>query len=120
MNNVTLSGHLTDAVETRDINGKQIAKFTLAHNEGERVLFLPVEAWDKEHLAEYLDKGSKVVVAGRLKQNNWETDKGEKRSRIVLIAQRVEFMSPESANGVKRREPRDGRNGAQRMRSRAA
>ncbi|NBB80007.1 MAG: single-stranded DNA-binding protein [Verrucomicrobia bacterium] len=98
MNQTVITGNLTADIETRDLklnNGDQhLSKFTIASNEGERVVFMPVEAWNMPHLAEYLFKGSKALVSGSLKQENWETEAGDKRSRIVLTAFRVEFLDP--------------------------
>ena len=94
MNQTTMTGNLTADIETLDVGEQHLSKFTLGCNEGERVVFIPVEAWNMPHLAEYLSKGSKVLLSGALKQNNWETDDGDKRSRIVLTAYKVEFLDP--------------------------
>jgi single-strand DNA-binding protein len=101
MNQTIMTGNLTADIETRDIQSRDkgsddqhLSKFTLGCNEGERATFIPVEAWNMPHLPEYLSKGSKVLISGALKQNNWETDAGEKRSRIVLTAYKVEFLDP--------------------------
>jgi single-strand DNA-binding protein len=111
MNQTVLTGNLTADIETREIKSRDnrnnsgnnsgkdsgdqhLSKFTLACNEGERVVFMPVEAWNMPHLAEYLFKGSKTLISGSLKQENWETDAGDKRSRIVLTAYKVEFLDP--------------------------
>ena len=115
MNQTVITGNLTADIETRDLKlqgeDRQVSKFTIASNEGERVVFMPVEAWNMPHLAEYLFKGSKALVSGSLKQENWETEAGDKRSRIVLTAYRVEFLdpAPEGAGhgdrSERRREP---------------
>ncbi|MGB0257658.1 MAG: single-stranded DNA-binding protein [Coraliomargarita sp.] len=94
MNQTILSGNLTADIESREIGKQQLSKFTLACNEGERVVFMPIEAWNMPHLEQYLAKGSKVLIAGSLKQDSWETNTGDKRSRIVLTAHRVEFLDP--------------------------
>ena len=99
MNQTILSGNLTAEIETRDVGEQHLSKFTLACNEGDRVVFLPVEGWNMPHLADYLSKGSKVLVSGSLKQDKWETDSGEKRSRIVLTAYKVEFLSTQGGEG---------------------
>lgn len=112
MNQTVITGNLTADIETRDLklNGgdQQVSKFTIASNEGERVVFMPVEAWNMPHLAQFLFKGSRALVAGSLKQENWETEAGDKRSRIVLTAFRVEFLdpAPEGAERAERREHR--------------
>jgi single-strand DNA-binding protein len=99
MNQTIITGNLTADIETReiqvrDIGEQHICKFTVACNEGERVVFMPVEAWNMPHLPNHLFKGSKVLLSGSLKQDNWETDKGDKRSRIALTAYKVEFLDP--------------------------
>lgn len=98
MNQTIITGNLTADIETREIktgSGEQhLSKFTLGCNEGERVVFMPVEAWNMPHLADCLSKGSKVLIGGSLKQDKWETEAGEKRSRIVLNAFKVEFLDP--------------------------
>jgi single-strand DNA-binding protein len=94
MNQAILTGNLTADIEAREVGEHHLSKFTLACNEGDRVVFLPVESRNMPHLSEYLSKGSKVLVSGSLKQDKWETEAGEKRSRIVLTAYKVEFLNP--------------------------
>ncbi len=93
MNQTVLTGNLTNDIETLNVGEQHLSKFTLACNEGERVVFMPIEAWNMPHLAEYLFKGSKALISGGLKQDHWEDKSGEKRSRIVLTAYKVEFLS---------------------------
>ena len=110
MNQTILTGNLTADIETREIktnSGEQhLSEFRLGCNEGERVVFMAVEAWNMPHLADHLRKGSKVLISGSLKQDNWETDKGEKRSRIVLTAYKVEFLDPAPEQEKPRHKPR--------------
>ena len=120
MNQTIMTGNLTADIETLDVGEQHLSKFTLACNEGERVVFIPVEAWNMPHLEEYLSKGSKVLLSGALKQNNWETDDGEKRSRIVLTAYKVEFLDPapekpSRKNRSGRPEKRGGKNRSRRQ-----
>ncbi len=103
MNQTVLSGNLTAEIEVREVGEHHVSKFTLACNEGERVVFMPVEAWNMPHLAEHLGKGSKALVSGALKQDQWETDGGEKRSRLTLTAYRVEFIGAPREGGPSRR-----------------
>ena len=94
MNQSIMTGNLTADIETKEVGEQHLSKFTLACNEGDRVLFMPIEAWNMPHLAEHLFKGSKSLISGSLKQENWETEAGDKRSRIVLTAYKVEFLDP--------------------------
>lgn len=98
MNQTVISGNLTADIETRTVNKAHLCKFTLAHNMGDKATFLPVEAWDMDWLPERVGKGGRLLASGYLKQENWETDKGEKRSRIVLVARHAEIFSPGTGN----------------------
>ena len=93
MNQTVISGNLATDIESRQVNDKTVCKFTVAHNNGDReATFLPVEAWEMNHLPKYLGKWSKVVIQGNLKQERWKTKDGANRSRLVLTARQVEFM----------------------------
>ena len=48
-------------------------------------------AWGEmgEHAAESLSKGSRVLVEGRLEQRSWETDGGERRSKVEVVADEI-------------------------------
>jgi single-strand DNA-binding protein len=96
MNQTVMSGNLTADIETKEVGEHHLSKFTLASNQGEKTVFLPVEGWNMEHLQEYIRKGSKVLISGSLRQDQWETKTGERRSRIVLKAFQVEFLDPPS------------------------
>jgi single-strand DNA-binding protein len=131
MNQTVLTGNLTADIETREIKSRDqrsddqhLSKFTLACNEGERVVFMPIEAWNMPHLAEYLFKGSKALISGSLKQENWETEDGDKRSRIVLTAHKVEFLDPAPEQDAPPQrasaKPRSAQSRASGTRSRAA
>ncbi|PXA04938.1 single-stranded DNA-binding protein [Coraliomargarita sinensis] len=112
MNQTIMTGNLTADIETRQVGEQHLSKFTLACNEGERVVFIPVEAWNMAHLPDCLAKGAKVLVSGSLKQNNWETEDGEKRSRIVLTAYKVEFLDPAPEKPSVRSDRPKGKNDA--------
>lgn len=101
-NKVILIGNLTAAPELRYTpNGTAVADLRLAVNhrytsQGERheeALFITAVVWAKqaEACAEYLDKGSKVLVEGRLRLRQWEKD-GQKRSVIEAVAEHVQFQ----------------------------
>jgi single-strand DNA-binding protein len=98
-NNVTVSGNLTRSPDLRYTpSGRPVANFGLAVNRRwqnkttneweEAVSFLNVVAWGglAESAAQSLDKGHRVTVSGRLEQRSWETDEGEKRSIVEIVA----------------------------------
>lgn len=100
LNSVCLVGNLTRDPELKETpNGKSVLNFTVAVNDNgnkEHTNFIPVTCWGKlaELVADYQVKGNKVAVAGRLYQDNWETEEGEKRSAMKVVAENVDFLTP--------------------------
>ncbi len=73
---------------------------------GERVEntdFIPVSVWNRqaENCVKYLDKGSGVYVEGRLNLRRWEGPDGDPRSKLEVVARRVQFLSFASSSGKK-------------------
>src|SRR4051794_18327904 len=95
---ITVVGNLTDDPELRFTpSGAAVAKFTVAstprtfdRQSGEwkdgEALFLRCSIWRQaaENVAESLQRGSRVIVSGRLRQRSYETREGEKRTVIEL------------------------------------
>ncbi|HVT78420.1 MAG TPA: single-stranded DNA-binding protein [Acidimicrobiales bacterium] len=101
-NNVTLVGNVTRDPELRFLpNGTANVTFGLAVNRRwqnkqtneweEAVSFFNVVAWRElaENIAASLHKGTRVVVTGRLEQRSYETQEGDKRSVVEVIADEV-------------------------------
>lgn len=103
MNIVTLIGNLATEVDVREpADGKKVASFLLAvqrQTKDDEADFVWVSAWDRqgEVCAEYLSKGRKVAVAGRLRSHSWEED-GKTRHKVEVVASRVQFLSPAPAD----------------------
>ncbi len=103
MNVVTLVGNLATDVELREFGEeKQLATFRLAVDRGgkdDEADFFRISVWDRQAraCAEHLAKGRKVALEGRLRTSSWE-DNGEKRSRVEVVARRVEFFLPASTS----------------------
>ncbi len=108
-NQFTGIGTLTRDVEVRlTPGGTAVSNVTIAINEkytkknGEKeedVLFLDCVLWGKtaELAGEYLAKGKQVLFGGRLKQENWEDKQsGQKRSKIVLNVDNMQFLGAPS------------------------
>jgi single-strand DNA-binding protein len=97
VNVVTLIGNLATEVELREVApDKKVASFVLAIDRASRdggADFVRVSAWDRqaELCAEYLGKGRRVAVDGRLKSRSWE-EEGKRRSAIEVVVRRVEFL----------------------------
>jgi len=69
----------------------------MGNGEGDRkedVDFFEVEVWDKqaENCNEYLSKGRGILVEGRLRQDRWEDESGNKRSKLKIVASSVQFL----------------------------
>ena len=99
MNKVYLVGNLTKDIKVRYTqSGKAVAKVGIAINQGygdkKTTDFFNLVAWDKtaELMSKYLSKGSKILVEGRLKTNNYEDNKGVKHSSVDVVVESVEFM----------------------------
>lgn len=95
VNQVILLGRLTRDAELRSTSGgKNVTEFSLAVDKGnDQAAFFDVVAWEKtaELVAQYTQKGSKVLVQGRLDQQSWEKD-GKKNSKVVVVAFDVTFL----------------------------
>jgi single-strand DNA-binding protein len=126
LNKVFLIGNLTRDPELRFIpSGTAVAKMGLAVNReyqdrqsGEKksdVCFLDITVWGKqaELCNQYLSKGRPVFVEGRLEYSTWETKEGDKRSKVEVIAERVQFLGG-------RRDEEGGGTGPRREASRGA
>jgi single-strand DNA-binding protein len=101
-NNVTIIGNCTRDPELRFTpSGMAVATFGVAVNRRwqnrstneweEAVSFFDVTAWQQlaENVSESVQKGTRVVVAGRLDQRSWETQDGEKRSKVEIVADEI-------------------------------
>src|SRR3954451_11525951 len=101
-NSVTLIGNITRDPELRFTpNGAATASFGLAVNRRwqnrqtqeweEATSFFDVVCWREmaENASESLQRGARVIVTGRLEQRSWESQEGEKRSKIEVIADEV-------------------------------
>lgn len=120
-NNVTVVGNATRDPELRFTpSGQATASFGLAVNRRwqnrqtqeweERVSFFDVTCWAQmaENVAESVQKGTRVIVNGRLEQRSWETNDGEKRSKIEIVADEVGPSLRYATAGVTKNERRGG------------
>ena len=109
-NTVILTGNLTRKPELRYTpKGTGIADFGLASNRRYRqgddlkddVCFVDVTVFGSTAVAvaSHLDKGRKVLVEGRLQFRTWETETGQKRSKLEIVAERVNFLGSKNGNG---------------------
>jgi single-strand DNA-binding protein len=105
MNSVSLTGNLATDVDVREFGDeKKLATFLLAVDRSSRdddADFFRVAAWDHQAqlCADYLEKGRKIGVEGRLRYHQWE-DGDEKRSRVEVVARRIEFLGPRASDST--------------------
>jgi single-strand DNA-binding protein len=92
-----------DPEQRTTTTGKTIASFSIAVARGgqeDAADFFNVTAWEKlgDLVIQYLAKGRRVLVQGRLRQDSWDDkESGKKQSRIEVVATDVTFL--DSANG---------------------
>jgi single-strand DNA-binding protein len=105
-NSVIMVGRLTRDPELRRTStGKAVCSFDIAISRRMKDLvtgewkdadptFVPIIVWDDqaERCGERLKKGLPVHVEGKLKTNKWEGNDGIKRSRLEVVASRVQFL----------------------------
>lgn len=106
INRVTISGNLTRDSELRSTqSGKSVLQFGVAVNERvkqgdqwvDKPNFIDCTMFGNraEKIAQYLKKGGKVAIEGKLRWSQWEKN-GEKRSKVEIIVDEIEFMSARS------------------------
>jgi single-strand DNA-binding protein len=123
-NNVTVIGNCTRDPELRfTAGGQAVASFGLAVNRRwqnrqtneweEAVSFFDVTCWAQlaENVAESITKGSRIIVTGRLDQRSWETQDGDKRSKIEIVADEIGPSLTYATAQVVRNERREGFDG---------
>jgi single-strand DNA-binding protein len=103
VNQVILMGNLTRDPEVRQTpSGQTVVSFSLALNRAykdqsgdwvEATDYIDVVAWGPlaERVGQYLSKGRRALVQGRLQSRSWEQD-GQKRSKVEVLANDVTFL----------------------------
>ena len=106
INQVILMGRLTRDPEVRTTTtGKTIASFSIAvdrQGQDDQADFFDVTAWEKlgELVSQYLSKGRRCLIQGRLRQDSWDDkETGKKRSKIEVVATDVTFLDGPNGDG---------------------
>lgn len=113
INRVVISGNLTRDPELRATpSGMAVLKLGVAVNDRRKNQqsgewedvpnFFDVTVFGQrgESLSRFLSKGTKVTIEGKLRWSQWETPEGDKRSKVEIIADDIEFMSPRNEGGA--------------------
>lgn len=113
INRVVISGNLTRDPELRTTSGgMSVLKLGVAVND--RRKNPETEQWEDvpnfvdatmfgaraEAVSRYLSKGTKVAIEGKLRWSSWENQQGEKRSKLEVIVDEIEFMSSRDSGGA--------------------
>lgn len=106
INSVTISGNITrDPKVTETLSGSHVLKFGVAVNDRRKnkdgqwedyASFFDCVMFGKraESLANYIHKGTKVCIQGKLNQDRWDDKKtGETRTKVVIYVDEFEFMN---------------------------
>lgn len=106
INQVILMGRLTRDPEQRTTtSGKTVVSFSLAVDrvgQDDQADFFDITAWEKlgELVMQYLAKGRRVLVQGRLRQDSWDDkETGKRRSRVEVTASDVTFLDGPNDGG---------------------
>lgn len=111
LNKVFLIGNLTRDPELRHTpKGLAVGDLAMAINmsyktadgmEKEEVCYVDLVVWGRqaETCKDYLSKGSPIFVEGRLQLDQWESQQGEKRSRLRVRAERIQFLGSSRGGG---------------------
>lgn len=123
-NSVTLVGNATRDPELRYTpSGAPVATFGLAVNRRwqnrqtneweEAVSFFDIVCWRElaENVVESITKGTRILVTGRLEQRSWDTQEGEKRSKVEIIADEIGPSLRWASAQVTRNERREASGG---------
>ncbi len=100
-NRVTIAGNIVTDPELRNTGtGVPVVNFRLACNtklsaDNTKTTFIDVAAFGKtaEAVQQYCNKGSNVLVEGRLDEDQWQGDNGEKRFKHFITAMSVKFIN---------------------------
>jgi single-strand DNA-binding protein len=111
INTVVVTGNLTKDPELRTLNsGTSVCELRIAVNSRRRDQsgnwidkpnYFDVTVWGAqgENCATYLSKGRPVAIEGRLDWREWETQEGQKRQAVQIIANSVQFLGSRDGGG---------------------
>ena len=106
MNAVQLIGNLATEVELKQLaEGKRVASFVLAVDRASRdggADFVRISVWDRqaETCSQFLHKGDRAALEGRLRSRSWEAPDGTRRSALEVVASRVQFLTQPGPAGA--------------------
>ena len=112
LNVVAIIGRLARDPELRQTTtGKSVASFRIACDRGRRDAngqsqadWLDVVAWDRtaEFICKYFQKGSLIVIDGRLQTRQYQDKNGQNRTAVEIVANNINFAGPKSSSPAPR------------------
>lgn len=98
LNSINIQGRITKDIEIKNTqSGKKYASFCIACGQKigkeERTSFIDCVAWEAraEFIAKYFQKGSMILLSGRLESRSWDDPNGNKRKAVEVIVNEVNF-----------------------------
>jgi single-strand DNA-binding protein len=118
-NLAVIEGRLVGDPEIRYTqSGTALCRFSIANNHDyyrneelqKEVSFIEVTTWAKlaEQCNEYLKKGNRVIINGRLRQNRWQDDDGANHSKISIVGNQVQFLDLKNGEATDEGTQSDG------------
>jgi single-strand DNA-binding protein len=111
VNVVTLIGNLATEVELKELaEGKRVASFVLAVDRASKeggADFVRVSVWDRQAdlCRQFLHKGDRAALDGRLRSRSWQAPDGTRRSAVEVVANRIQFLTPPGGDGAAAETP---------------
>jgi single-strand DNA-binding protein len=112
INRVVIVGNLTRDPEMRTTpSGLSVCNMRIAVNDrvkdqntgewGDRANYFDVDVFggQGERCAQWLAKGRQVAIEGRLRWREWESQEGQKRQAVSIVADNVQFIGPREGGG---------------------
>lgn len=104
MNKIIVIGRVANDIELKQVGEHTKGNFRIAVKDRfkkDKTDFFSVDVWGKsaEIVEKYAPKGSYLVVEGRLQQDTWETEDGQKREKVLIVADNVELGPKVDAAG---------------------
>ena len=118
-NRIELTGNVAKSPETRTVGDTTVTRARLIHNETirraegdpiERLVAVDLEIWGRrgEAFAGHVTTKSPVHIEGRLQLDQWQTEGGETRSRLLVRVDDWQFIASKPAGNTEGAEPKAG------------
>ena len=111
-NKTVVVGNLARDPEQKTFGEHTVTKLVVACKDAynqDKTSFFDVDVWGKagENCAKYLEKGRQVLIDGRLVQESWENNEGQKRYKVFIKADNVQFLGKKADGNAKESPPKE-------------